>query len=282
MPLIDHTYFIGELNIPNTDKPEVFEELMHFIAVYEEKFFNEVFGYSFYKAFKTGISAEDVDQQRWIDLLLGTEYGNSYWKGLLQNASITSGSSLNGYDYKPPQLIRVGVTTDANGNVIIAADSVSVTKSDWIGWDVIIEKIGFGTMKVNIDYNYDKGLGKVDLTDNVFVQDEFYFVEFQLNKTTSGPSVSSTLKKSMIANYVYYWYMRNGVSTTTGTGEAKNKTENAFAVSSADKMIRAWNEMVEQVWELSGYLNYSALMYTDWNPSMILRNVYRKINAFGI
>lgn len=54
----------------------------------------------------------------------------------------------------------------------------------------------------------------------------------------------ATAKTSPIANYVYYWYQRDQVSKTEGNGEFINRPEGRWATSPADKMNRAWNEMV--------------------------------------
>lgn len=54
-----------------------------------------------------------------------------------------------------------------------------------------------------------------------------------------------TVKKSPIANYVYYWYMRKQATSTTPSGEKKTKTQNAEDTSPAVKMSSAWYEMKE-------------------------------------
>ncbi len=87
MSLIDRTYFIGELNIPNTDTPAIGELLDWFIEKYEEKFLTDVLGYSLYKALKAGLQVLPVDQ-KWTDLIEGVEYTDihnktCYWKGLV-------------------------------------------------------------------------------------------------------------------------------------------------------------------------------------------------------
>ena len=52
------------------------------------------------------------------------------------------------------------------------------------------------------------------------------------------------LKTSLIANCVYYYYMRANQSKTTGAGEVKMDIIRTRAISSSEKMCRAWNEMV--------------------------------------
>lgn len=52
----------------------------------------------------------------------------------------------------------------------------------------------------------------------------------------------NTELKNMLVDYIYYWYIRNDVTFTAGTGETKSANENSTRVSSADKQASAWNE----------------------------------------
>jgi hypothetical protein len=95
--------------------------------------------------------------------------------------------------------------------------------------------------------------------------------------------------KNAIANYVYYWYMRNKATETTGIGEVTNKAENARRVSGADKMAKAWNEMVEDVWKVARFLG-NGTTYTGWtwygsDPRYgnygLLKDIFYPINAYN-
>lgn len=129
--LIDATYFIGEINIPNVDQPAVLENVNLFINKYEKKFLILLLGQSVYDDFINGLSENPI-QNKWIDLR---------------------------------------------------------------------DKI-----------------------------------------------INSEDKESPMANFVYYWYMRNFATTSTGIGETKPNAENASIVSGVDKQVRAWNEMSDWVW----------------------------------
>lgn len=61
-------------------------------------------------------------------------------------------------------------------------------------------------------------------------------------------------KLSPIANYCYYWYMRENVTFTASAGEQEGKAENSTVVSPGPKMARAWNEMVDQTALLYDFL----------------------------
>src|SRR5690349_3824485 len=129
MPLIDHTYFIGEINIPNTNEINVSELVNHFILKYEEKYLIELLGETLYTQFKEGLLLEPIPGE-WV---------------MLRNALI-----------------------------------------------------------------------------------------------------SESPKLSPIANYVYYYWQKDGVTQTTGIGEVVSKSENSVRVSPANKVRSAWSEMVEK------------------------------------
>lgn len=68
--------------------------------------------------------------------------------------------------------------------------------------------------------------------------------------------------QSLIANYVYYWYMRSNATTTAGSGEVNNNV--SAPVSPNIKMRRAWNQMVKWNWELIEFLQCNADVYPEF------------------
>lgn len=185
--LIDRTYFVGELNIPNTSQASIGSLVDLFITKYEKEFLEEVLGYSLYKAFKEGWEVVSPGQ-KWIDLVEGVEY----------------------------------VSTDGK------------TKF-WRGLDAAI-------------------------------------------------SGSISFDVSPVANYVYYWYMRNNHTQTASTGETKGKHENAEWANTAVKLTRAWNEMSECICELVDYLDAKKDDYPQWADQDVwcMRRKFRPINEFNI
>jgi hypothetical protein len=157
MSLIDETYFIGELNIPNTDRPAVSEALTNMISIREKELLTDLLGYDMYKLFL----ASPTDP-RWADLKNGKEY------------------TVNGRLHK---------------------------------WEGLIE-------------------------ENT---------------------------QSLIANYVYYWWIRNEVSKTSGIGEVRPVSENAVNASPADKMVKAWNQMSDKIRRLFHFLYNNADTYPEWD-----------------
>jgi len=73
------------------------------------------------------------------------------------------------------------------------------------------------------------------------------------------------IKQSLIANYVYYWWMRDKASITTHVGEADAKTDGADKVNPGQKMCRAWNEMVQWNRSLVMFLDINQETYPEWD-----------------
>jgi hypothetical protein len=74
MPLIDKTYFVGELNIPGTGNAAISERLDLFISKYEKDFLKKVLGTALYNTYTTGIAVTPTPNQIWIDLRDGKDY----------------------------------------------------------------------------------------------------------------------------------------------------------------------------------------------------------------
>jgi hypothetical protein len=273
--LIDRTYFIGELNIPNTSKPEIGGLVDWFIEKYEEKFLTEVLGYELYKAFKAGLQSVTVDQ-KWTDLIEGVEYTNTqsktaFWRGLVTQPP----SVLNALD--AINTISVIVGGGGTYDPVVGQSSVTIPSS-LVGKDFIIEQRGVGQLRAD---EYSIVGSTLTLTSGVFGNSDTYFYK---SATLAINTTTGTSKQSPIANYVYYWYIRNNHSQTAAMGEVKSQNENAVFHSPALKMTKAWNEMSEWVCELREYLDSKKTDYPEWEKTDVWRMLrsYRPINEFNI
>lgn len=90
--LIDHTYFIRDLSIGQSDNAQVIAAIQLFIDKYEQKFLLDLFGYNFKKLYDVGITAVT---QKYVDIRDGKEYTNFYgvtdkWVGLRDATAKTS------------------------------------------------------------------------------------------------------------------------------------------------------------------------------------------------
>ena len=84
MSLINATYFVGNLNIPNATEATVASAINFYINKYEKEFLVKLFGYQLYKAYGANTS-----EQRFKDIFDGCEYtdynGNTAkWNGLIE------------------------------------------------------------------------------------------------------------------------------------------------------------------------------------------------------
>ena len=85
------------------------------------------------------------------------------------------------YEFKEPILIEAGVTPMPGDEESLFPSNVNTaTVEDWIGWDLVIERIGTGTMKRGIDYNYNIVTGEITLVveGDVFGDGEFFWGQF--------------------------------------------------------------------------------------------------------
>lgn len=93
-----------------------------------------------------------------------------------------------------------------------------------------------------------------------------------------------TAKHSLIAAYVYWNWMRNEATVTTGTGEKTANAQNADNASPARKMVDAWNWMVDQIQELCEFLLSKQDDYPEFQEqyARIPRSLLKKQNVLGI
>lgn len=63
--------------------------------------------------------------------------------------------------------------------------------------------------------------------------------------TVKWNGLVNTQKDSLIAYYIYFFYMKDLVSSTTGVGEVLNNAENSDRMSPANKQANAWNRHLD-------------------------------------
>lgn len=66
--------------------------------------------------------------------------------------------------------------------------------------------------------------------------------------------VDSTLKLSPLANFVFYYWWKANINTTTTTGMASLNAQNTTDQSPAQNMVTQWNEMVNMNIDLHNQL----------------------------
>lgn len=99
--------------------------------------------------------------------------------------------------------------------------------------------------------------------------------------------INATTKESLIANYVYYKYMGDLATSTTGAGERLTAAENSKMASPIVKQTRAWNEMVEWNKQLRLFLQSSPTVYESYGDPLTppiycdCRELFKTVNAFN-
>lgn len=79
MAIIDHSYFIGEISIPNISKVDVQDRMNAFIDKYETELLTNLLGYEVYNSFKAGGIDQVPTEQKWKDVLYGLDF--TAWDG---------------------------------------------------------------------------------------------------------------------------------------------------------------------------------------------------------
>lgn len=86
--------------------------------------------------------------------------------------------------------------------------------------------------------------------------------------------------RSIIANYVYYRWMRDKDLQNVGIGVVATKAENSTKVSSASKAVRAMSELRISMRSYIQYMDYKAGTYEKYNKRSSVRFIYD--NVVGI
>lgn len=98
MPLIDHTFFVGKLNLPQTGDSTGRAKVMQYVEIYEPELLKKALGYDLWKAFTDEVggspgSPGDI-AERWDYLLYGADYTYKNragrWQGFIPEGSVIS------------------------------------------------------------------------------------------------------------------------------------------------------------------------------------------------
>lgn len=287
MSFIDASYFVGDLNIPNTGDAPVAQRLTWFIEKYEPEFLQKLMGYPLYKAFLAGINviSPAVPDMKWLNILYGAEYTDfrgylQKWKGLI----VTDNPIYNlsgGYVYKAPQYLTAGVTVGLTPGLITATFDGTGGKDDWRGWIPVLSRVG--VMRPGVDYSWDTNTGTLTLlkVNDKFGPAEDFFAAFQLRTDATVPIIDMAVSESCIANYVYYRFRRNNGSQTTDFGEVITNAENSVSVSPRKKVASVWNEMHEWTKEFLAFMEATQTLDPTVYPDWTLNNRNDAYRFFG-
>jgi hypothetical protein len=88
--------------------------------------------------------------------------------------------------------------------------------------------------------------------------------------------------KPMLANYVYYHFRIDNETDTAGVGEVEAKAENAYRVTAAYKIVRAWNEAARLARKFRSCIDRELYPEYDGTTTDFNKDIYKLINTFGI
>ena len=81
--------------------------------------------------------------------------------------------------------------------------------------------------------------------------------------------------KNGIASYIYFYYIRNQVTQTVAMGNVKPESGNASIAWDGRKQVRAFNDMVKNVYEIIRYITKSGLYPEYVEPSWLVWRMQR-------
>lgn len=283
MSFIDKTYFSGDLHISQLGTDDVRKKLDYFISIYEPQCLEKLFGYEFKKEFTDGLN-ESSPEQKWIDLRDGAEFTGyngrlKKWRGL---TGLSDAVPVGSGGYKPSEQIQADVTVGfTSGTNTVTFDGAS-GKKDFRGFKIKIERIGTGTMWTDEDYswNHTTGVWTLLKSGDKFQPLEKFNITFEPFSTSS--TITGTAKQSIIANYVYYWYMRDIISSSTGIGEVKPQGDNAQSDNPGWKMHRAWEQMRMWIMEMDEFLRVRQSDYPNYLYHIMPSEFCHTVNPMGI
>lgn len=262
MSIIDKSYFVGEINIPSTGYQDVDSSLMDFISIRERKYLIAALGYDLYLAFTAALSS-GAPAPKYLSLLFGQDFlgldgVNKRWEGF---ASVVTSSPF----------VKVGLsqTTDlffVVGEGDAPADGASTyVNAGLANADYRVYKRGVGMLNAGEDITVNNGGGFTLLNGELFSAGDVYNIQILTTYlSTSGVPVTP-VPVSPIADYVYFYWMRQQVTQTAGTGEVKPDNQNSFRASSRYKCTFAWNSMSEKTKVLNEFLMQNISVYPEFN-----------------
>src|ERR1035437_922329 len=124
--IINASFFVRNINIPNPGDVKVLEKINSFIGKYEPECMKSILGYSLYKLFLNETS------QRMIDILSGAEYNDSCgelqkWEGLVHDTDI---SLIANYIYYFIQESSATQTTGVSTSISKPETGTNVSPAD--------------------------------------------------------------------------------------------------------------------------------------------------------
>ena len=120
--------------------------------------------------------------------------------------------------------------------------------------EVLISLFGYALWKLINAYNESASSQRI----KDIVEGKEYTAS---GETIKWNGLQNTDKVSLIAYYVFYWYLRNATTRTSTLGEVGSKMENATTASPVQRLSGAW----QRLRELYGFASQDSLIASAYN-----------------
>lgn len=255
--IIDPTYFINRLNLPQTGNSAGLAEVQAFIDQYEPEYLQCVLGLELWQAFINGIDGSGLPEQRWLDLLQGKEFTKQNcpykWSGF---APLTDGGSysIDNSNFQDFTAGGAGEFDPVPGGIVMTLPP---------------EFVGVTNLKV-----YIRGTGWLKPSEFSVAGDQLTLLGgLQFNNGTvvflqTGLRLAvisgAVIKISPIANYVFYQFVDEREEDFTLVGTVKSTTENNRVVNATTRLVYTWNRMIDMNRLLYNFLKVNKTVYPEW------------------
>lgn len=146
-----------------------------------------------------------------------------------------------------------------------------------------------GVMGYDMYLLFEAGLAVVDPVPVdpiwLFLRDGGTFENYAGVDTYFGGIANNTTKESPLADYVYYWWLRQTQTHNSGVGVVQAKVENANVVTATNIQAEVWNRMARANRVLREALTVSVDIYPAYVGHMgsrVQMDFITPINAYNI
>lgn len=116
---------------------------------------------------------------------------------------------------------------------------------------------------------YDLGIvGDIQIYKDIRDGKEYQSKELGLTKWKGLSYTVGGSKKSLVANYIYFYFMQNRVTSSSQSGEKKNDKENSKEWTPDFKTASSWNWMVDEVYNLRDFLIENKVSYPEYKDPL--------------
>lgn len=302
MSLIDQSYFVGYLTIPQLGQPAVSAALNIFIQQQEPIILQAALGYELWEDFVDGLSQPSIDQ-KWLNLRDGVTFDQTgYWPPFYWTQQSRQNPLSTWFIPRTPNRRArwigfcggqpVGGTPQPTDTILIVgsaggpiANTTVFTTSTLANTVYGIERRGFGTMLLGTDVDISNNGQTITLLKpgDKFTLGEVFIIHFSRVNSTASPSAAYP---SPLAGYTYYAWLRDQAANMSAMGVVNAEAENATDASGMLKLNDAFNRASKDIINLWSFLDVTwrndPTIYPSYNRMKIDYQFFKPVNKYGI